>query len=85
MSLTFVIEKKVTGGNKMLLEKFQVIKENGKERFAVVEFSEFKKAKDIFSSTQKLQNYLDYIHIQEMKEKNEKRFSLKEAKKILGL
>lgn len=69
----------------MLLENYQVIRENGQERFAVIDFSEFKQVKDIFSSSQKLQDYLDYIHIQEMKQKNEKSYSLLEAKNELSL
>ncbi len=69
----------------MLFENYQVIKENGLERFAVIDFSEFKQVKEILSSSQKLQDYLDYIHIQEIKKKNEKKYSVHEAKIELGL
>ena len=69
----------------MLFDNYQVIMENGTERFAVVDFSEFSKVKEIFSSTQKLQDYLDYIHIQELKMKNERKYTLNEAKIELGL
>ena len=51
----------------MILDNFQVIKENGIERYAVIDFSEFKKIWEIFSSKEKLQDYLDYLHIQDVK------------------
>ena len=85
MLLIFVIEKKVTGGNEMILENYQVIKEDGLERFAVIDFSEFKKIREIFSSTENLQNYLDYLHIQNVKNKGGKKYSLEDAKKEIGL
>lgn len=69
----------------MFLENYQVIKENGIERFAVIDYSEFQKINEIFSSTENLQNYLDYMHIQEIKKNNEKMFSIQEAKELLGL
>ena len=67
MLLIFVIEKKVTEGNNMILENYQVIKEDGAERFAIIDYSEFQSIKEIFSSTENLQNYLDYLHIQDIK------------------
>jgi hypothetical protein len=69
----------------MLLDNYQIIKENGEDRFAVIDYSEFKQIKELISSTEKLQDYLDYIHIKELKKKNEKQYSLKEARKELGL
>ena len=80
MLLIFVIEKKVTEGNNMILENYQVIKEDGAERFAIIDYSEFQSIKEIFSSTENLQNYLDYLHIQDIKKKKDKMYSLQEAK-----
>jgi hypothetical protein len=69
----------------MILDNYQVIKENGIERYAVIDFSEFKKIREIFSSKEKLQDYLDYLHIQDVKVKKEKMHSLEEIKKELGI
>lgn len=55
------------------------------ERFAVIDIAEFIKVKEIISSTEKLQDYLDYLHIQEIKQKNEKTFSMDEVRKELGI
>jgi hypothetical protein len=83
--LTFVIDEKVTGENNMLLDNYQIIKESGIERFAVIDFSDFKEIKELFNSTEKLQDFLDYLHIQEVKSKQEKKFSLEDVKKEIGL
>jgi len=69
----------------MLLESFQIIKENGSERFAIVDFSEFKQVREMLKNIEKLQDYLDYLHIQEIKRKSEKRYSSDEVKNELGL
>lgn len=69
----------------MLLDNYQVIKENGNERFAVIDFYEFKQAKEIISNTAKLQDYLDYLHIKELKKHDEKVYSLNEAMSELGI
>ena len=81
----FVIEKKLIERSKMNLNNYQIIKENGAERFAVIDYSDFVQIKKIFSNTENLQSYLDYLHIQEVKSKNEKKFSLDEARNELGI
>ncbi|MBM2817068.1 MAG: hypothetical protein HW421_3830 [Ignavibacteria bacterium] len=81
----YVIEKIVIGENNMIFENYQVIMEAGLERFAIVDFSEFQKFRELLSSSEKLQDYLDYLHIQEVKKKKDKMYSLSEAKKELGL
>ena len=40
---------------------------------------------EILSSSEKLQDYQEYLHIKEMKLKNEKSYSLEEARIELGL
>jgi len=45
----------------------------------------FFKRNDIFNSSEKLQDYQDYLHVKEMKLKDEKSYSLEEARKELGL
>ena len=81
----FVIEKKFIERSNMNLDNYQIIKENGIDRFAVIDYTDFVEIKRIISDSESLQNYLDYLHIQEVKNKKERKFSLEEAKKELGL
>ena len=69
----------------MFLSHYQIIKEGEKDKFAVIDIGEFKKIKSLLNNTEKLQDYLDYLHIQEIKKKNEKKYTLQEAKKEIGL
>ena len=69
----------------MILENYQILKESGVARFAVIDFSEFSKIKELLNSKEKLQDYLDYLHIQDIKKKKEKSYSLKDVKEELGL
>jgi hypothetical protein len=67
----------------MLLENYQVINENGAKRFAVIDFAEFSEVRELLTNTEKLEEYLDYLHMQKIKMKNEKMYSLDEAKQLL--
>jgi hypothetical protein len=67
----------------MLFGKVQIIKENNIPKFAVIDFSDYKRLKDLLLNEEKLEDYLDYLHIQKVKEKATKRYSLKEAKQII--
>ena len=69
----------------MILENYKILQESGVDRFAVIDFSEFGKTKELLNNKEKLQDYLDYLHIQDIKKKNEKSFSLKDVKEELGL
>ena len=50
-----------------MLENVQFIQEKGQNKFAVIDFEEFVLVKDLLSSTEKLEDYLDYLHIQTVK------------------
>ena len=52
-----------------MLENVQIIQENGQNKFAVIDFQEFVLVKDLLSNAEKLEDYLDYLHIQEVKNK----------------
>lgn len=69
----------------MLLENYQVIKEGGSDRFAIIDMKEFQEVKDLLNNTEKLQDYLDYLHLLSVKNKKEKMYSLDEAKRIFDL
>ena len=54
-----------------MLENVQVIQEKGQNKFAVIDFEEFVLVKDLLSNTEKLEDYLDYLHIQAVKKQNQ--------------
>lgn len=48
-------------------------------------FNEFIKIREIINNVEKLQDYLDYLHIKEVKKKNDKLYTFVEAKKELEI
>ena len=68
-----------------MLENYQIINVSGQPQFAVVDYVEFVKVRDILHNTEKLEDYLDYLHIKEVKTKNEDTITLDELKIELGL
>ena len=63
----------------MIFENFLIINEGNKARFAVVDYDEFTMVKEVFNNPEKLEDYLDYLHVQKIKSKNEKRYTLEEV------
>lgn len=53
-----------------MLENVQVIQEKGQNKFAVIDFEEFVLVKDLLSNAEKLEDYLDYLHIQTIKKQD---------------
>lgn len=68
-----------------MLEQVQVIKENDQAKFAVIPFNEYLFLKDILSSEEKMEDYLDYLYAQNIKAQTTKRFSLAEVKRELEM
>ncbi len=70
-----------------MLENAQIIKEHGQAKFAVIEFEEYLLIKELLSNAEKLEDYLDYLHIQEVKQReaDKPRKSLEQVKQELGL
>ena len=68
-----------------MLENYQIINEKGKPRFAVLDFKEFKTIQNLLTDSDKLEDFLDYMHIQKVKKKKERTYTLEEVKKELGL
>lgn len=68
-----------------MLENVQILKEKGQSKFAVIDFDEYSYLKSLLSDPVKLQDYLDYLHIQNIKQKAGETFSLSDVKAELGL
>jgi hypothetical protein len=56
-----------------MLETAQIIQEQGQAKFAVIEFQEYLQIKELLSNIEKLQDYLDYLHIQKVKQQQTNR------------
>ncbi|OQW87780.1 MAG: hypothetical protein BWK78_08775 [Thiotrichaceae bacterium IS1] len=68
-----------------MLEAVQILKDSqGEARFAVLDFQEYLSVKNLLSSTEQLEDYLDYLHIQQVKRRTVKKWSLAEVKQELG-
>ena len=68
-----------------MLDQCQTIYENGEPRIAVIDFKEYTTAKNILNNEESLEDFLDFLHIQKIKAKNEERVDIETAKLILGL
>jgi len=63
-----------------MLEHVQIIKENNHPKFAVIDFEEYKHIKELLSDENKLEDYLDFLHIKKVKGKAKKKYSIDEVK-----
>lgn len=68
-----------------MLDNVQIIKENNEAKFAVIPYEEFEELKDLLSNPEKLADYLDYLHMQQVKAQDTSRLSLAEVKEALSL
>lgn len=66
-----------------MLQNVQIITEQGKSKFAVIDFDEYLSIKELLSSEDKLQDYLDYLHIQKIKQQNPQWLTLEQIKQSL--
>ncbi len=67
-----------------MLDNVQIIRENNEAKFAVIDFKEYLSLKDLLSDEEKLEDYLDYLHIRKAKAETQKMYSLEEVRKELG-
>jgi hypothetical protein len=67
----------------MLLEHVQIIKEHEQPKFAVLDFDEYTRVKELLEDEEKLEDYLDFLHIQKVKAQITQTFTLDEVKKQL--
>ena len=63
-----------------MLEHVQIIEEHGQAKFAVIDFEEYQSIKSLLSEPEKLADYLDYLHLQAVKQASPKRYTLAEVK-----
>lgn len=68
-----------------MFERVQLIKENDEDKFAVIPIEEYRFLKELLTDEEKLADYLDYLHMQRVKEAEEGtgRFSLQAVKQAL--
>ena len=68
-----------------MLEHVQIIEEHGQAKFAVIDFEEYLSIKALLSEPEKLADYLDYLHMQSVKQTSSKRYTLAEVKQAFDL
>jgi hypothetical protein len=68
-----------------MLENVQVLTEDGEAKFAVIPFATFEELRTLLTDEEKLADYLDYLHMQKVKEQQPARLKLAEVKAALDL
>jgi hypothetical protein len=68
-----------------MLDNVQIIKENDQAKFAVIPFAEYVQLKEMLADPDRLADYLDYLHMQQVKQQNNRRLTLAEVKAQLTL
>ena len=68
-----------------MLEQVQILRENGDARFAVIPFDEYVALKELLADEEKLTDYLDYLHAQNVKAQGATRHTLAEVKAVLDI
>ena len=66
-----------------MLDNVQIINDQGKAKFAIIDFEEFQYIKSLLLNEEKLEDYLDYMHMQKVKEQSKKRLSFAEIQQTL--
>jgi hypothetical protein len=67
-----------------MLENVQIISDHGKAKFAVIDFEEFEYIKSLLFDEEKLEDYLDYLHIQKVKQQSGKRLNFEEVRQAFA-
>ena len=68
-----------------MLDQVQIIKDQDEARFAVIPYEDYLFLRDLLNDQEKLADYLDYLHVQQVKAESSVRYSLEEVKRMLGL
>lgn len=68
-----------------MLDQVQIIKDRDEARFAVIPYQEYLFLRDLLTDQEKLADYLDYLHVQRIKQASPARYSLEEVKQALDL
>lgn len=67
----------------MFFEQIQIIKENDTPKFAVIDYSEFQNIRELLLDEEKLEDYLDYLHMQNVKSESKEMLTFDDVKKQL--
>ncbi len=68
-----------------MLDQVQLIEDKEQIRFAVIPYDDYLFLKEMLNDPEKLADYLDYLHMQQVKKEENGRFSLAHVKKELTL
>ena len=68
-----------------MLEQVQIIKDRDEARFAVIPYEEYVLLRELLNDQEKLEDYLDYLHMQQVKDESAVRHSLEDVKRMLDL
>ena len=66
-----------------MLDTVQIIKDRDQARFAVIPYEEYIFLRELLTDQERLADYLDYLHVQQVKAEDTKRFSLEEVQRML--
>jgi len=68
-----------------MFENVQIISDQGQAKFAVIDFEEFKYIQSLLQDEEKLEDYLDYLHVQKIKQQSDKRLTLEQVQQACNL
>ena len=66
-----------------MLETAQIIRDKDEKKFAVISYDEFLRLKELLSNEKSLEDYLDYLHIQNVKKSSKEKFGLEEVEAVV--
>jgi hypothetical protein len=68
-----------------MLDQVQIIKDRDEARFAVMPYEDYLFLREILNDQEKLEDYLDYLHLEQVKSESSVRYSLEEVKQMLDM
>lgn len=68
-----------------MLDDVQIIRDQNEARFAVIPYDEYLFLRSLLSDQEKLADYLDYLHVQGVKQESSERYSLEAVRQMLGI
>ena len=68
-----------------MLDQVQIIRDHDEARFAVIPYEDYVFLRELLTDQEKLADYLDYLHVQQVKSESPAMFSLEDVKRMLDL
>ena len=68
-----------------MLDQVQIIKDRDEARFAVMPYEDYLFLRELLNDQEKLEDYLDYLHLEQVKSESSVRYSLEEVKQMLDM